>query len=47
MDNSIIIQVIEANRIPLNKMMDLDIQPDGSIVKLRNKRLSRLLVSIR
>lgn len=46
MDNNIIIQVFEANRAPLNKMMDLDIQPDGSIVKLRKKRVSRLMMTV-
>jgi len=43
MDNSNILQVIEANRIPLSKMMDLGIQSDGSIVNIRKKRHSRLL----
>lgn len=46
MDNSNILQVIEAYGTPLSKMMDLDIQPDGSFVKLRKKRLSRLLTIV-
>jgi len=43
MENSNILQVIESNRALLNKMMDLRAQPDGSVINLRKKRLSRLL----
>ena len=46
MDNSNILQLIDAYAIPLSKMMDLDILPDGSIVKLRKKRLGRLLTIV-
>ena len=43
MENSNILQVVEPYRTSLSKMMDLGIQSDGIVIKLRKKRLSRLL----
>lgn len=46
MDNSNILQAIEANRTPLSKMMDLSIHSDGSVIRLREKHFCRLLTIV-